>query len=89
MVDPARVTAVVNTGDDTVLHGLSISPDIDKLLTEYPPAINLIGRVGGIYGDFFNFYLCDLTLTLNGLQPGGPVRTVRITKQPTGRCTPQ
>lgn len=62
---------------------------LDKLLSEYPAAITLIGRVGGIYGDFFNFYLCDLTLTLNGLQPGGPVRNVRITKQPTGRCTPQ
>ena len=62
---------------------------LDKLLTEYPTAINLIGRAGGVYGDFFNFYLCDLTLTLNGLQPGGPVRKVRITKQPTGRCTPQ
>lgn len=62
---------------------------LDKLLGEYPNAINLIGRAGGIYGDFFNFYLCDITLTLNGLQPGGPVRTVHITKQPTGRCTPQ
>ncbi len=60
-----------------------------QLLKEYPPAINMIGRVGGIYGDFFNFYLCDLSLKLNGLQPGGPVRTVRITKQPSGRCTPQ
>lgn len=62
---------------------------LDKLLSEYPTAINLIGRAGGIYGDFFNFYLCDITLTLNGLQPGGPVRKVHITKQPTGRCTPQ
>ncbi len=62
---------------------------LDQLLKEYPPAINMIGRVGGIYGDFFNFYLCDLSLKLNGLQPGGPVRTVRITKQPSGRCTPQ
>ncbi len=62
---------------------------LDKLLSEYPAAITLIGRAGGVYGDFFNFYLCDITLTLNGLQPGGPVRKVRITKQPTGRCTPQ
>ena len=75
---------------ETLQSAFSDNPDkLDKLLTEYPPAINLIGRVGGIYGDFFNFYLCDLTLTLNGLQPGGPVREVRITKQPTGRCTPQ
>jgi LPPG:FO 2-phospho-L-lactate transferase len=30
-VDPHRITAVVNTGDDTVLHGLSISPDLDTI----------------------------------------------------------
>ena len=52
---------------------------LDKLLGEYPAAITLIGRAGGIYGDFFNFYLCDISLKLNGLQPGGPVRTVNIT----------
>ena len=26
---------------------------------------------------------------LNGAQPGGPVRTVKVFTQPTGRCTPQ
>ncbi len=31
VVDSADVTAVVNTGDDTVLHGLSISPDLDTI----------------------------------------------------------
>lgn len=62
---------------------------LDKLLSEYPAAITLIGRAGGIYGDFFNFYLCDISLKLNGLQPGGPVRTVNITKQSSGRCTPK
>ena len=30
-IDPAKVTAVVNTGDDTQLHGLSISPDLDTI----------------------------------------------------------
>jgi phospholipid/cholesterol/gamma-HCH transport system substrate-binding protein len=75
---------------ETIQTPLANDPaKLDKLLGEYPRAVTLIGRVGGIYGDFFNFYLCDLTLTLNGLQPGGPVRTVRITKQPSGRCTPQ
>ena len=49
----------------------------------------MIGRVGGIYGDFYNFYLCDISLKLNGLQPGGPVRNVVITKQTSGRCTPK
>jgi LPPG:FO 2-phospho-L-lactate transferase len=31
VIDPATVTAVINTGDDLVLHGLSISPDIDTI----------------------------------------------------------
>lgn len=30
-IDPEKVTAVVNTGDDTQLHGLSISPDLDTI----------------------------------------------------------
>lgn len=29
--DPAQVTAIVNTGDDVVLHGLHISPDLDTV----------------------------------------------------------
>jgi LPPG:FO 2-phospho-L-lactate transferase len=29
VVDPARLTAIVNTGDDITLHGLRISPDLD------------------------------------------------------------
>lgn len=32
VVDPGDVTAVVNTGDDMVLHGLHISPDVDTVL---------------------------------------------------------
>lgn len=40
VVDPARVTAVVNTGDDTVLHGLSISPDIDTVTYTVAGAID-------------------------------------------------
>lgn len=32
VTDPASVTAVVNTGDDMVLHGLHISPDIDTVV---------------------------------------------------------
>ncbi|BBY06982.1 virulence factor Mce family protein [Mycobacterium noviomagense] len=62
---------------------------LDDLLTKTPKAFNLIGRTGGIYGDFFNFYLCDLSIKVNGLQPGGPVRTIRLFQQPTGRCTRQ
>ena len=38
--DPAPVTGVVNTGDDTVLHGLSISPDIDTITYTLAGAID-------------------------------------------------
>lgn len=65
------------------------SSRLDELLGKLPTALTLLGRSAGTYGDFINFYLCDITLTMNGLQPGGPVRTVRLTQQPTGRCTPQ
>ena len=62
---------------------------LNDLLHKTPTALNLIGRSIGLYGDFVNFYVCDLTIKWNGLQPGGPVRTVRVWQQPTGRCTPQ
>src|SRR2546430_7064602 len=29
MMDPSFLTIIVNTGDDIVLHGLNISPDLD------------------------------------------------------------
>jgi len=63
--------------------------ELNQFLIDFPNALKIIGRSGGIYGDFFNFYFCDLSLKLNGLQPGGPVRTVKIWSQPSGRCTPQ
>ena len=31
VVDPAGITAIVNTGDDTTLHGLRICPDLDTV----------------------------------------------------------
>ncbi len=61
---------------------------LSDLIHKTPTALNLIGRSIGLYGDWVNFYLCDLSIRWNGLQPGGPVRTVRIWQQPTGRCTP-
>ncbi len=63
--------------------------EVDDILTRLPTAFKIIGRAGGIYGDFCNFYVCDISLKLNGLQPGGPVRTVKVIGQPSGRCTPQ
>jgi LPPG:FO 2-phospho-L-lactate transferase len=37
---PAELTAVVNTGDDLVLHGLHISPDLDTVTYTLAGAIN-------------------------------------------------
>lgn len=63
--------------------------EAEDVLHKLPKALKLIGRTG-VYGDFFNFYICDAALKLPGLQPGGPVRNVRLLhNQPTGRCTPQ
>lgn len=39
-VDPALVTALVNTGDDTELHGLAISPDLDTITYTLAGAID-------------------------------------------------
>ncbi|BBY81006.1 MCE family protein [Mycolicibacterium pulveris] len=62
---------------------------LNDILVRLPTAFKIIGRAGGIYGDFFNFYACDISLRMNGLQPGGPVRTIKLFSQPSGRCTPQ
>ncbi len=40
VVSPTDVTAVVNTGDDTELHGLSISPDLDTITYTLAEAID-------------------------------------------------
>ena len=39
-VDPARLTAIVNVGDDTVLHGLTICPDLDTITYTLAGAID-------------------------------------------------
>ena len=74
VVDPESVTGIVNTADDTVLHGLHISPDIDTCTYTLAGAINnetgwglsgetwqamdTLGRYGGI--DWFNLGDRDL-----------------------------
>jgi LPPG:FO 2-phospho-L-lactate transferase len=64
VVPPSEITAIVNIGDDTVLHGLHISPDLDTVVYTLADAINpetgwglagetwrvmeSLGRLGGI-----------------------------------------
>jgi LPPG:FO 2-phospho-L-lactate transferase len=40
VVEPSTVTAVVNTGDDVVLHGLHVSPDLDTVTYTLAGAVN-------------------------------------------------
>jgi len=40
VVDPAEITVVVNTGDDTIMHGLHISPDLDTITYTLAEAID-------------------------------------------------
>jgi len=40
VVDPSELVAVVNTGDDLVLHGLEISPDLDTVTYTLAGAID-------------------------------------------------
>jgi LPPG:FO 2-phospho-L-lactate transferase len=40
VTEPSSVSAIVNVGDDTVLHGLHISPDIDTVTYTLAGAIN-------------------------------------------------
>jgi LPPG:FO 2-phospho-L-lactate transferase len=40
VVDPAGIAAIVNTGDDTTLHGLVISPDLDTITYTLAGAID-------------------------------------------------
>lgn len=40
VVEPPRIAAIVNTADDTVLHGLAISPDVDTVVYTLAGAID-------------------------------------------------
>jgi LPPG:FO 2-phospho-L-lactate transferase len=40
VVPPSRIAAIVNTGDDTVMHGLAISPDLDTIVYTLAGAID-------------------------------------------------
>lgn len=58
----------------------------DNLLNTLPDAYQVLNRQG-LYGDFFSFYLCDISLKING--KGGQPVFVKVAGQDTGRCTPR
>jgi LPPG:FO 2-phospho-L-lactate transferase len=53
VVPPGDVTAIVNTGDDVVLHGLHISPDLDTVTYTLAGAIDA-ERGWGLGGETWN-----------------------------------
>jgi LPPG:FO 2-phospho-L-lactate transferase len=53
VMDPAALTVIVNTGDDVVLHGLKISPDLD-IVTYTLAGIVDAARGWGIRGETFH-----------------------------------
>ena len=59
---------------------------VDKLINTLPDKYQALARQG-IYGDFFDFYLCDLVLKLNG--KGGQPVYAKLAGQSTGRCAPK
>ncbi|CAM2978478.1 mammalian cell entry protein [Mycobacterium intermedium] len=87
--DRALLHKTINYLDPIQQPLIDQSEQLNDFLHKVPTALNMIGRAIGSYGDFVNFYSCDISLRINGLQPGGPVRTVRLFSQPTGRCAPQ
>ncbi|MGC0364392.1 phospholipid/cholesterol/gamma-HCH transport system substrate-binding protein [Rhodococcus sp. 27YEA15] len=56
---------------------------VDDLLSRLPVIYEKLSRLG-LYGDFFTFYLCDVTLKVNG-QNGNP-QYVDLIGQRAGRC---
>ncbi len=74
VTNPAGITAIVNVGDDTVMHGLHISPDLDTVTYTLAGAINPATGWGladetwrametlGIYGGMTWFNLGDRDL---------------------------
>jgi phospholipid/cholesterol/gamma-HCH transport system substrate-binding protein len=59
---------------------------LDNLIKTLPDAYQIMNRQG-IYGDFFNFYICDVALKVNG--KGGQPVYIKVVGQDTGRCTPK
>jgi LPPG:FO 2-phospho-L-lactate transferase len=53
VIPPEEITAVVNTGDDAVVHGLHVSPDLDTVTYTLAGAVNP-ATGWGLSGDTFS-----------------------------------
>jgi phospholipid/cholesterol/gamma-HCH transport system substrate-binding protein len=59
---------------------------VDELVRTLPDTYQVLARQG-LYGDFFNFYMCDAVLKVNG--KGGQPVYIKLAGQDTGRCAPK
>jgi len=60
--------------------------DIDSVVSRLPDTYKRLVRTG-VYGNFFQFYLCNITIKLTGLD--GKPFGINVEDQTTGRCAPQ
>lgn len=64
---------------------LAGSGALANTLDRLPDAYRKLARIGA-YGNFFNLYICDITIKYNG--PNGDPIYTPLLGQNTGRCTP-
>ncbi|CAN5604897.1 virulence factor Mce family protein [soil metagenome] len=79
----APFTRVVTGTDRAAGIAVADRDYLEDFLDTLPDAYRMLGRQG-LYGDFFTFYLCDLSLKVNG--KGGQPVYVKLAGQNTGRC---
>ncbi|HTX93418.1 MAG TPA: MCE family protein [Mycobacterium sp.] len=77
---------VVHETDRMSAQVLSDREYVDKLLKDLPDIYQVLARQG-LNGDYFGFYMCEVSLKLNG-KGGNPI-FVKLFGQASGRCTPQ
>ncbi|CDO86149.1 virulence factor Mce family protein [Mycobacterium triplex] len=80
------IQRVVHETDRTGGVVLADHDYVDNLIATLPDAYQALSRQG-LYGDYFGFYLCNLSLKVNG--KGGQPVYIKVISQPSGRCTPK
>lgn len=82
---PSIHKAVIET-DRIAATALTQREYLDKILSTLPDKYQMLNRQA-LYGDYFNFYFCDVVLKLNG--KGGQPVYAKVAGQATGRCAPR
>ncbi|RDH79936.1 MCE family protein [Mycolicibacterium moriokaense] len=82
----APLKEVVGQTDRTAKQVMADHDYFEDLIKTLPDTYQVLARQG-LSGDFFNFYLCEAVLKVNG--KGGQPVYVKLVDQPSGRCTPK